>query len=104
MNSVSEAFITSMRPDLWGGAAFYALALLASICFAAILIPAAREALRELWFFRAAATDASRKASSQALQHLLTHDSLTSLPNRLLLEDRIRQSILQANRRGRRLP
>jgi predicted signal transduction protein with EAL and GGDEF domain len=37
---------------------------------------------------------AHRCLQSEAMTHVLTHDSLTSLPNRLLLEDRIRQAIL----------
>jgi diguanylate cyclase (GGDEF)-like protein/PAS domain S-box-containing protein len=38
------------------------------------------------------------KKAEQDLQHLATHDILTSLPNRYLLLDRMKQSIQRANR------
>ncbi len=38
-----------------------------------------------------------------ALEHIAMHDSLTSLPNRVLLMDRLNQSILSAQRRKRSL-
>jgi diguanylate cyclase (GGDEF)-like protein len=40
----------------------------------------------------------SLKKANDELQHMALHDSLTSLPNRLLLEDRIDQAIAQAQR------
>jgi len=39
-----------------------------------------------------------RKAAEQRILHLASHDALTDLPNRDLLQDRIQQTILQAQR------
>ena len=41
-----------------------------------------------------------QKSLEQQLMHQATHDKLTDFPNRLLLEDRIRQSIYFSERRG----
>jgi diguanylate cyclase (GGDEF)-like protein/PAS domain S-box-containing protein len=42
--------------------------------------------------------DTERKRVEEALQHLALYDPLTDLPNRTLLEDRLRQAILSATR------
>jgi diguanylate cyclase (GGDEF)-like protein len=46
---------------------------------------------------------AALENANARLQHLATHDSLTELPNRLLLDDRLSHSIAYAERRGGRL-
>jgi diguanylate cyclase (GGDEF)-like protein/PAS domain S-box-containing protein len=43
------------------------------------------------------------RAMSVEIAHLAQHDFLTDLPNRMLLNDRLRQAIGLASRRGRRL-
>jgi diguanylate cyclase (GGDEF)-like protein len=45
----------------------------------------------------------SNAAWEERLQHLAYHDALTQLPNRLLLEDRLKQSLVRAYRSGKRL-
>jgi len=44
-----------------------------------------------------------RKAQQHALEHMAHFDALTNLPNRVLLADRLQQSLLQVQRRGRSL-
>jgi diguanylate cyclase (GGDEF)-like protein/PAS domain S-box-containing protein len=46
---------------------------------------------------------AEARAASQQNVHLAQHDSLTDLPNRLLLSDRLTQAIAMAQRQGHRL-
>jgi diguanylate cyclase (GGDEF)-like protein len=40
------------------------------------------------------------EAANKQLRHLATHDALTSLPNRVLLDDRMSQAIVHAERAG----
>ena len=44
----------------------------------------------------------SLKEANAELQHLVLHDTLTKLPNRLLLEDRLEQAIAECRRAGAR--
>ena len=48
---------------------------------------------------RIASLAIERKQYGAYIRHIAHHDPLTGLPNRLLLEDRLRQAIAQANRR-----
>jgi diguanylate cyclase (GGDEF)-like protein len=41
------------------------------------------------------------EAANRQLRHLATHDSLTGLPNRVLLDDRLAQAVAHADRDGR---
>lgn len=43
------------------------------------------------------------KQHEQQLEHIAHYDALTSLPNRVLLADRLHQAIMQTQRRGQRL-
>lgn len=45
----------------------------------------------------------TRKATEERVNHLANHDSLTNLPNRNLLQDRARQSLIQATRQQQRV-
>lgn len=42
-----------------------------------------------------------RKRSEERMAHLIHHDALTELPNRVLFHDRLQQAMLNANRRER---
>ncbi|WP_296949209.1 EAL domain-containing protein [uncultured Massilia sp.] len=44
-----------------------------------------------------------RKQAEEALLRMANHDALTGLPNRLLLQDRLGQAIVQAQRSGRQV-
>jgi PAS domain S-box-containing protein len=41
-----------------------------------------------------------RKLAEQAMAHQATHDALTGLPNRVMLEDRLQQAIARSQREG----
>jgi diguanylate cyclase (GGDEF)-like protein len=41
------------------------------------------------------------EAANRQLRHLATHDALTGLPNRVLLDDRLAQAIVRAERNGK---
>ena len=46
--------------------------------------------------------NAERKLAEQRIRHMAHYDALTDLPNRVLLQDRIKQSIAHAHRNGSR--
>ena len=58
------------------------------------LVPAVERELREV------TARLSRKQAEARLAHLVYHDPLTDLPNRVLLHDRLQQAILGAQRTG----
>lgn len=53
---------------------------------------------RVVRIFGAAQDVTERKRAEEALQHLALYDALTDLPNRTLLNDRLRQAVLTARR------
>jgi diguanylate cyclase (GGDEF)-like protein len=44
-----------------------------------------------------------RARTEELIRHLANHDTLTDLPNRRLLDDRLNQALIQARRRGTRV-
>lgn len=63
------------------------------------LIQAHHDANGAVEFYSAIARDMSeRKRFEEELRHLATHDSLTGLPNRVLLRDRLESALLTAQR------
>jgi diguanylate cyclase len=62
----------------------------------------ARALKRHVESLELAVTDRTRglEAANRQLRHLASHDALTGLPNRLLLDDRITQAIAQSTRQG----
>ena len=45
----------------------------------------------------------TQKEQQQQLEHIAHYDALTNLPNRMLLDDRLHQAMLQSQRRGKAL-
>ncbi len=69
-----------------------------------LTISAMRDQRGELRHYVALFTDISeRKNSEERIRHLAEHDSLTGLPNRSLLQDRLRQAMARAEREQTRL-
>ncbi|MDO9226146.1 MAG: EAL domain-containing protein [Pseudomonadota bacterium] len=69
-----------------------------------LTISAMRDSQGELRHYVALFTDISeRKRSEERIRHLAEHDALTGLPNRSLLQDRLRQAMTRAEREHTRL-
>ena len=69
-----------------------------------LTISAVQDAHGETHQYVALFSDISvQKTHQQELEHLAHFDELTSLPNRVLLADRLRQAIAQSQRRGQQL-
>ena len=69
-----------------------------------LTITAVRDAHRKLTHFVALFFDISHlKEHQKQLEHIAHFDALTSLPNRVLLADRMSQAMVQAQRRGQML-
>ncbi|MDP2432943.1 MAG: PAS domain S-box protein [Pseudomonadota bacterium] len=69
-----------------------------------LTISAIRNQQGELRHYVALFTDISeRKRNEEYIRHLAEHDSLTGLPNRALLQDRLTQAMARAERAGSRL-
>lgn len=59
---------------------------------------------REVHGYVALFSDISaQKAHQRQLEHIAHHDALTGLPNRVLLADRLKQAMIQSQRRGEQL-
>ncbi len=69
-----------------------------------LTISAMRDQQGNLRHYVALFTDISeRKSSEERIRHLAEHDNLTGLPNRSLLQDRLRQAMSRAEREHTRL-
>jgi diguanylate cyclase (GGDEF)-like protein/PAS domain S-box-containing protein len=87
-NQAFQAEVTALRPD----ASSYALEIHA--------MPVPRIADQASHWIAILRDVSDRKAHLDALKHQALHDALTGLPNRVLLHDRIEQSILNMRRYG----
>jgi diguanylate cyclase len=86
-----------LETGAWGALVWLSLALSAGLALV-LLIPR----LRTLFPLISIKTTAAQQAESAALQHLQSHDSLTSLPNRALLEQKVGEALANAERTGGR--
>mgnify|MGYP003339890930 CR=1 FL=1 len=60
---------------------------------------AVRDEHGQLMFYEGTVEDVTEsKLAQEKLQHIANHDPVTSLPNRILMNDRLRQMMLQAQR------
>ena len=68
-----------------------------------VCLPTAMESQVIAMATRIAGIAIERRDTEERIRHMAHHDALTGLPNRSLLEDRLSQAILLANRFGRRV-
>jgi len=98
MNDLGEVSIHAAREGFWG--TLESVLLLCAVAIG-VLLPLFRITWSKwavIWPHPSSSA-AHRRTHRAAGKHLLTHDVLTALPNRLLLEDRMHQAMLQADRR-----
>ena len=102
MGDLGEVSIYAAREGFLGSLESTVLLCVAAAFILLPLFRAARGKWAVLWPHPGLSA-AHRRAHKSNTSHLLTHDILTSLPNRILLEDRLRQAMYQADRRNCRL-
>jgi diguanylate cyclase len=99
MSDLGEVSIQAVRAGLLDNLEARLIMAAAAACLLAPLIKAARGKWSALWPHPVSSA-AHRREQKRAAADVFTHESLTSLPNRLLLEDRLRQNMLHSDRRG----
>src|SRR3569832_1561903 len=97
-NFLRDALSIAHRDGVWSGECTL-LARNGTEILVSQLIQAHHDANGAVEFYSAIARDMSeRKRFEEELRHLATHDSLTGLPNRVLLHDRLESALLTAQR------
>ena len=93
-----DALSMAHRDGVWNGECTLLARSGAEILMSQV-IQAHHDANGAVEFYSAIARDMSeRKRFEEELRHLATHDSLTGLPNRVLLRDRLESALLTAQR------